>query len=194
VSRPHLPTDADRAVTPVVGVALLVGLVLLLATAVSAATVAVAGDLTDPAPTVSQTSGEYDRYASGGGRYTEQVIRVTHVAGDTLTVSNLELAVDASDACGKAGRLVNLPAAGDDPRPTSEYVRGEDIFDNAANSVEGPIGTGDVDDDGEWSAGETAQFRLSTSECPLEPGDSITVRVVHTPTDAVVVTQQIRVN
>lgn len=180
--------------TPVVGVVLLVGLVLVLATAVSAATVAAAGDLTDPAPTVAQASGEYDRYGAGGGRYTEQVIRVTHVAGDTLSVANLELAVDASDACGKTGRLVNLPVAGDDPRPTSEYVRGEDIFDNAANAVEGPIGTGDVDDDGEWSAGETAQFRLSTSECPLEPGEHITVRVVHTPTNAVVVTQSIRVN
>jgi len=167
--------------------------VLLLAASISVTAVGYAGGLTEPAPAVSQTSGEYDHYATGGGRYTEQVIRVTHVAGDTLTVASLELVVDASAACGKTGRLVNLPIAGDDPRPTNRYVRGDDVFDNAANAVEGPIGTGDVDDDGEWSAGETAQFRLSTSECHLESGDEIAVRLVHTPTDAILVDQPIRV-
>jgi FlaG/FlaF family flagellin (archaellin) len=181
-----------RAVTPVVGVVLLVGCTLLLAATVSVAAVGVAGDLTTPVPTVSQASGEYDRYAAGGGRYTEQVIRITHVAGDTLTVADIELVVDASDACGKVGRLVNLPVEGDDPRPTSRYVRGDDIFDNSANSVEGPIGTGDVDDDGEWSAGETAQFRLSTAECPLAPGEEVTVRVVHVPTESVVIEAPVR--
>lgn len=186
------PTTDERGVTPVVGVVLLVGLTLLLAASVSVAAVGVAGDLTNPAPTVSQASGEYDRYAAGGGRYTEQVIRITHEAGDTLTVSDLELAVDASDACGKAGRLVNFPIEGDDPRPASRYVRGDDIFDNSANSVEGPIGTGDVDDDGEWSAGETVQFRLSTSECPLASGEEVTVRVVHVPTESVVIKAPIR--
>jgi FlaG/FlaF family flagellin (archaellin) len=175
-----------------VGVVLLVGLTLLLAASVSVAAVGVAGDFAEPAPTVSQTSGEYDRYAAGGGRYTEQVIRITHESGDTLTVSDLEIAVDASDACGKAGRLVNLPVEGDDPQPTARYVRGDDIFDNSANSVEGPIGTGDVDDDGEWSAGETVQFRLSTSECPLASGEEVTVRVVHVPTESVVIEARIR--
>jgi len=175
-----------------VGTVLLVGLALLLAAAVSATALGFADELTGVAPTVAQSSGTYERYASGGGRYDEQVVRVTHEAGDTLTVRDIEIAVDASDACGKTGRLVNLPASGDDPRPTGEYVRGDDVFDNAANSVEGPIGTGDVDDDGEWSAGETVQFRLSTRECPLDTGDRFTVRVVHIPTDSVVIDQPVR--
>jgi len=182
----------DRAVSPLVGVVLLVGLALVLAATVSATALGVADGLTSPAPTVSQSSGTYERYATGGGRYDEQVIRITHEGGDTLTVSDLELVVDASDACGKTGRLVNLPAEGDDPRPATQYVRGDDIFDNSANSVEGPIGTGDVDDDGEWSAGETAQFRLATRDCRLRAGDGITVRVVHTPTEAVVISQRLR--
>jgi len=182
----------ERALSPVVGVVLLVGLTLLLAATVSATALGFADDLTGAAPTVAQSSGTYERYASGGGRYTEQVVRVTHEGGDTLTVADIALVVDASDACGKTGRLVNLPAEGDDPRPTSEYVRGDDVFDNAANSVEGPIGTGDVDDDGEWSAGETAQFRLATRACRVDAGDALVVRIVHTPTDAVVVDQPIR--
>ena len=184
----------QRALTPIAAVAVLVGFTLLLATTVSAAALGYADGLTEPPPTVSQSSGEYDRYAAGGGRYTEQVIRITHEGGDTLTVSAIEIVVDASDACGKTGRLVNLPAEGDDPRPTSKYVRGDDIFDNSANAVEGPIGTGDVDDDGEWSAGERAQFRLATSDCRLDRGDRLAVRVVHRPTDAVIIAQSIRAN
>ncbi|MDS0283549.1 type IV pilin [Haloarcula onubensis] len=184
--------STDRALSPVVGVVLLVGLTLVLAATVSATAVGLTDELTGAAPVVSQSSGTYERYAAGGGRYDEQVVRLTHEGGDTLTVSDLELVVDATDACGQTGRLVNLPIEGDDPRPTSRYVRGDDVFDNAANSVEGPIGTGDVDDDGEWSAGETAQFRLATRACRLDPGDSVVVRLVHTPTDAVVVDQRIR--
>ena len=187
---PSPPSD-DRALTPVIGVVLLVAVTLLLAATVSATVFGATADLTEPAPTVAQASGEFDRYAAGGGRYTEQVVRITHVAGETLRVSNLELVVDAMDACGQSGRLVNLPVPGDDPRPTERYVRGDDIFDNSANSVEGPIGTGDVDDDGEWSAGETAQFRLATSDCRLESGETVTVRVVHTPTNAVLVKQSV---
>ena len=188
VSRP----ETGRAVSPVVGVVLVVGITLLLAATASATALGFADELTAPAPTVAQSSGTYERYASGGGRYTEQVVRITHGGGDTLSVADIAIVVDATDACGKTGRLVNLPAEGDDPRPTSEYVRGDDIFDNAANSVEGPIGTGDVDDDGEWSAGETAQFRLARRACRVDSGDRLVVRLVHTPTDAVVADQPIR--
>ena len=183
---PRWPTD--RALSPAVGVVLLVGLAVVLAATASATALGFADELTGTAPTVAQSSGAYERYAAGGGRYTEQVIRITHEGGDTLTVADLELVVDASDACGKTGRLVNLPAEGDDPRPASEYVRGDDIFDNSANSVEGPIGTGD----GEWSAGETAQFRLAKRACSVDESDRLVVRIVHTPTGAVVVDQPIR--
>ncbi|MBX0287417.1 type IV pilin [Haloarcula salinisoli] len=184
----RVPQSSDRALSPVVGVVLLVGITLLLAATVSVTALGFTDELTGTAPTVSQSSGTYDRYASGGGRYTEQVVRITHEGGDTLTVTDIAIVVDASDACGKTGRLVNLPAEGDDPRPASKYVRGDDIFDNSANSVEGPIGT----DDGEWSAGETAQFRLAIRACRVDDGDRLVVRIVHTPTDAVVVDQPIR--
>ncbi|WP_324663865.1 type IV pilin [Haloarcula sediminis] len=185
------PLWDDRAVSPVVGSAVLVALALVLAATASATALGFADGLAAPAPTVAQSSGTYDRYAVGGGRYTGQVVRVTHEGGDTLTVADIELVVDASGACGQTGRLVNLPAEGDDPRPASRYVRGDDIFDNSANSVEGPIGTGDVDDDGEWSAGETAQFRLATRACRVDSGDRLVVRIVHAPTDTVVVDQRI---
>lgn len=176
----------DRGVAPVVGVVLLVALTLVLAAAVSATVLGSTAKLREPAPTVAQTAGEYERYENGGGRYTEQVIRITHLAGDSVTVTDIEIAVDAGDACGKAGRLVNLPASGGDPRPTAAYVRGDDVFDNSYGSVTGLLATG-----GEWSAGETAEFRLATSECRLETGETVTVRVVHTPTGAVVIEEPV---
>ncbi|MBX0294808.1 type IV pilin N-terminal domain-containing protein [Haloarcula nitratireducens] len=188
------PTPDQRAVSSIVAVVLLLGLTVAIAGSVSALALGYADEMTAPTPTVAHSSGEYETYSTGGGRYTEQVVRVTHLGGETLRVRDLEIVLDASDACGKTGRLVNLPADGDDLRPTDEFVRGTDIFDNSYDAVEGPIGTGDVDDDGEWTAGETAQFRVSTGECSLDGGDSLVVRVVHAPTNGVVIEERIRVS
>ena len=176
----------NRGLTPVVGVLLLVALTLVLAATVSATVLRTTTELTEPAPTVAHASGEYERYQNGGGRYTEQVIRITHLAGESVTVADIEIAIDASTACRKSGRLVNLPASGGDPRPTDEYVRGDDVFDNSYGSVTGPLATG-----GEWTAGETGEFRLATSECRLEDGEGVTVRVVHVPTASVVIEESV---
>ncbi|MFC7075190.1 type IV pilin [Haloarcula halophila] len=174
----HSPS---RAVSPVIANILLVAIVVVLTATVSVFALGVAGDASQPGPIVGQSSGELltqDGYEGG-------TVNITHVAGDTLSASTLEIAVDAQDACGKSGRLVNLPASGGDPVPTSEYVRGDDIFDNSYNSVDGPIGEAG----GQWQAGETAIFRIAGTPCQLSSGDTITVRVVHTPTNSVVIRQ-----
>jgi FlaG/FlaF family flagellin (archaellin) len=157
---------------------------LTLAGSVSVVALGQVGELTEPAPLVFQSGGEYNTYETGGGRYTGQVIRIRHIAGHPIPVRDIEIVVDAVDACGKSGRLGNFPIPGDDPRPTQVYVEGDDIFDNSANSVEGPIGTGG---DGKWSAGETVQFRIATSECRIQ--HAITVRVVHLPTKEIIIEQ-----
>lgn len=143
----------------------------------------VSNTIEDPAPVVGQSSGDLTTQDGNGGG----IVNITHIAGDTLVAADLEIVVDA--ACGKTGRLVNLPAEGDDPNPESEYVRGEDVFDNSANSVSGPIGEAG----GEWTPGETVTFRLASSECALTRGDTITVRVVHTPSRTVVIDQSLTV-
>ncbi|QGN07661.1 type IV pilin [Halorhabdus sp. CBA1104] len=174
-------SESSRAATPVVGNILLVAIVVVLAATAATFALGVAEDGTQPGPIVGQSSGELliqDGY--DGGK-----VNITHVAGDTLSASDLEIAVDAQAACGKSGRLVNLPADGGDPQPESEYVRGEDIFDNSANAVGGPIGEAG----GQWTAGETATFRIAGTPCQLNSGETITVRVVHTPTNAVVIEQ-----
>jgi flagellin-like protein len=177
---------SERAVSPVVGTVLMVAVVVVVATVVAGYALGFADEVSEPAPVVGESTAELvaqDGYDGG-------IVRITHVAGDDLAAADIELVVDADAACGKTGRLVNLPAPGGDPSPTSEYVRGDDVFDNSANSVSGAIGRAG----GEWTPGDTISFRLASSECDLDPGESITVRVVHVPSDTVVVTQQLTVS
>lgn len=153
----------------------MVAIVVVLAATISVFTVGFIDEANQPAPIVGQSSGElvYDR--PGGN---DQIVRLTHLAGESLDVSELEIAVDATNACGKQSRIVNLPTSTLGP---ANY-NGEDIFDYY--SPDG--GQLDTSADGTWSAGETATFRLASTECELNNGDTLTVRVVHTPTNSVV--------
>lgn len=174
----------ERAVSPVVSTVLLVAVVVILASTISVVAFGFTSQVDESAPVVAQSSGQLVRDVTGGpaGR-TDQTVNITHEAGDTVQVENIEVAVDASDACGKRGRLVDLPdnAVG---YGSPDGIEGDDIFDDA--SPEGGAldpTTGDT----EFSAGDTIRFRLTNSECPLADGDRITVRVVHLPSAAVVI-------
>ena len=171
--------SSSRAATPVIANILLVAIVVILAATISVLALGFTDEANQPGPIVGQSSGELvTQDGNEGGK-----VSITHIAGDTLSASNLKIAVNAQEACEKSGRLVNLPASGGDPVPTSEYVRGDDVFDNSYNSVGGPIGQAG----GQWQAGETATFRIAKTECRLNAGDEITVSVVHTPTNSVVI-------
>ncbi|MFD1632951.1 type IV pilin [Haloplanus ruber] len=175
----------ERASSSVIGNVLLIAIVVILAATVSVYVFGVTDRPSNPAPTVAQSSGEFvPQDGNQGG-----VVRITHRGGDTLRVADLEIVVDARAACGKVGRLVNLPASGGDPKPESEFVRGDDVFDNSANSVSGPIGEDGRTVNGRWSSGETATFRIASNGCPVTSGETITVRIVHTPTNSVVIKQ-----
>jgi FlaG/FlaF family flagellin (archaellin) len=162
----------------------MVAVVVVLAAVVGTVALDLQSEMDETAPAVAQSSGELVADVDGSD---DQTVRLTHLGGDELVASELEIVVDARAACGKSGRLVNLPAGGGDPQPTEEYVRGDDLFDNSANSVGGPIGRAG----GTWMAGETTSFRIANSECSLSAGDAITVSVVHTPSDSVVIEQRL---
>jgi FlaG/FlaF family flagellin (archaellin) len=151
-------------------------IVVILAVTVSVFTLGVADEITQPGPVVGQSSGEllYDRPGSN-----DQIVQLTHIAGDSVDVSKLEIAVDATAACGKQSRIVNLPT---NTLGSANY-NGDDIFDYF--SPDG--GQLDTSADGTWSAGETATFRLASTECELNEGDTLTIRVVHTPTQSVII-------
>jgi flagellin-like protein len=173
--------NTDRAVTPVVSTILLVAVAVILATVVATAALGFLESTDDPAPVVGQSSGELVGDVAGGG---DQVVRINHEAGDTVPVTDIEVAVDATGACGKQGRLVDLPdnAVG---YGTPDQIVGDDIFDDTTPDG----GALDTSSDGDFAAGDTISFRLASGECTLGDGDQITVRLVHTPTNAVVVEQ-----
>ncbi|MFB6250934.1 MAG: type IV pilin [Halobellus sp.] len=180
-----MTSPSSRAVSSTIATVLLVAIVVTLAATISVFGFGNVEDLRSPAPVVGESSGELvPQDGNSGG-----IVRITHLGGDTLQASNLEIVVDAEEACGKTGRLVNLPASGGDPRPEDEYEGGDYVFDNSYNSVSGPIGeTG-----GRWDAGETSSFRIAVSECGLDQGETIVVRVVHTPSNSVVIDETLTV-
>lgn len=168
--------SSSRAVSSVVATILLVAVVVVLSATVSVFVLDVADEVDRPGPVVGQSTGElvYDRPGSS-----DQIVRVTHIAGDDLEVTNLEIAIDATDVCGKRSRIVNPPTNTLGP---ANY-EGDDIFDYYSPNG----GELDTSADGTWRAGETATFRLASTECRLDIRDSVTIRVVHTPTESVVI-------
>ena len=181
-----MDTGSSRGASPVVVLILLVAVaVVVLGGLYSLTAIDFGPGGNDSTPVVSAAEGRLqvgDSYST---------VELTHQEGDTLTVSDLELTVSAQAACGKSGRLVNLPAPDGDPSPASEYVRGDNIFDTADDSVTGPIGEDNTSVDGTWSPGETATFRIDSEACTLDPSDEIIVRLRHGPTDAVLTQQRL---
>ena len=167
---------SSRAVSSVIGNILLVATVVILAATISVFALGFTEETTDAGPVVGQSSGELVRDIAGGD---DQTVRLTHVAGDRLDVSELEIAVDATDACGKRSRIINIPTK----TLGSANFNGDDIFDFF--SPDG--GRLDTSADGTWGAGGTATFRIASTECELSSGETITLRVVHTPTNSVVI-------
>ena len=126
------------------------------------------------APTVGQADAVLESGADG-----DRTVEIRHVAGEEVKVTDLEVVVDATDACDRRARLVDLPT----DSFGAENVEGDDIF------TDGSPGAGALraSADGTWSAGAVIQFRLNAARCALDDGDTVTVRVVHVPSDAVLV-------
>ena len=168
-------SSSSRAVSPVIANILLVAVVVILAGIVSTFALGFIDGTNQPGPIVGQSSGDLmtqDGFDGG-------IVRINHVSGDTMRVSDMEIVVDASSACNKRSRIVNLPADSGQ-RITDSNYDGDDIFDQRFGSL--PDGSALLSQ--EYSAGDVIVFRLD-GECPLDSGDTVTVRVVHTPTNSV---------
>lgn len=173
------PDETSRGVTPVVAVVLLVAVVTVLAAAVAVTALGVTDALGSPPPRAALAGGELAAHGERAGG----VVSVAHLGGETLSVGSLALAVDATDACGKTGRLHSLPlGAGNDIDPAN--VAGADVFDGQSVRRFGERPHVLVRE--RWAPGQTLAFRIPRVDCPLAPGDRVAVRVVHEPTDAVV--------
>jgi FlaG/FlaF family flagellin (archaellin) len=160
-------------VSPVVGVAVLVGITVVLA-AVTGGFVAFGVATTETAPqaSVAATADATDGWPDG------QRLRLTHRAGDPLVVADLALVVTV-DRGDVHARLTGFPTR----RLTADNARGTDVFDSGFAGVDGALDAAHTD--GEWTSGETTSVRIAQGDLDLHAGDRIKVRIVHRPTNAV---------
>jgi flagellin-like protein len=173
---------ADRGQSEVLGEVLLVGVAVVVAAVLSLGALGFGEDVRDPAPVVAESSGDLRAFDGGTDN---QRVRIYHEAGDPVRSENVEIAVDARAACGKAGRIVDLPTKTLSP----ENLRGDTVmFDQSGDGFEGALETE------QFTAGDRIEFRLKKEDgngCVLDPGDRITVRVVHTPSGAVLIEERL---
>lgn len=165
----------------------MVAIVMILAATVSVFTLGFTDDINQSSPLVGQSTGTLEPNPSGSGS-DNGFVRIRHVAGDTIQTADMEIAVDATDACGKRGRLVNLPVDGYSGNAIgSTNIEGDDIFDGRPPYFGGPEYS--ALHETEYVAGKEILFRIPNIDCPVRNGDEVVVRVVHTPTNSVVIEQ-----
>lgn len=160
----------------------MVAIVVILAATISVFTLGFIDEADQPGPIVGQSSGELVPQSGSD----DGIVRIIHVAGDTVRVSDMEVVVDASDACGKRGRLVDLPVPSGGNDIDQSNIEGDDIFDQRAYGFDAVPGPNAIHRS-KYTAGEQIAFRITGGPCSITPGDEVTVLVVHTPTNSIVI-------
>jgi len=181
----------DRAVTPVISTILVVAIVVILAATVSVAFLGITENITEPAPIVADTTGKFEAGAGGD----DQIVRITHVAGDSIKVENIEIIVRASGPdtdLPTEARLVNLPGDGYFSRSLADQnIQGNKDLISQSFETDDQIIV--VEDSNIWKAGDTIQFRIKKtggadfSESPSGPrADKLEVVIVHTGSNSII--------
>lgn len=186
------PMDGnDRALSPVVGTVLLVGVATVLATVLAAGVLGAGatGSLQGPPPSVVAEAGTV-RAACVGCGPDDQVIRLRHRTGDGVIVAEMSVVVDLP-ARGVRARLTDLPL------PTNclgdGHVDGPDVFDGRCGRVGGALTAVGSDADGRWTAGESLRVRLRKRAVRLRAGEEVVVSVRHVPSGAVIARERLTV-
>ncbi|ELZ39844.1 type IV pilin [Halorubrum tebenquichense] len=177
----------SRGVTSVVSTVLLVAIVVILSATLSVFALGVSDDLQNPGPYVSQSSGQLavqDSYDGG-------IVRITHVSGDPIPVEEMEIAIDASDACGERERLIRLPEGGGSSGSFADSNVASGSIDDSIVSGGNRVDLGVLDSrtTNRFTAGSFLQFRLTAESCSLTDGDRVVVSVVHVPSGSVAIRQ-----
>jgi flagellin-like protein len=185
-------TQQDRAVSSVISTILMVAIVVILGIAVSAAALPITEDLNEPAPIVGQTSGDFVPGAD------DQEVRITHLAGDSVKVENIEILVKASGpGVDSSERLINLPAQNSDV--DEENLQEDNGLISKGYGDAGPADPNQViiedypTDNNIWNVGETIQFEINVGgadfrSLPERTGpdaDKLEVTIIHTKSNAI---------
>lgn len=172
-----------RAVSPVLGVVLIVAIAVVLAATVAAGSLSVAGTLTEPAPASVQSTGEFRQDVSTACG--NDAVVMIHEGGETIDPASIELLVEVPDGEHRE-RVVNLPVEGQTLSAENFEDDGSIVYDNC---VRGAIAEG-----GEpWAAGGEIKIELNSGRtgAGIDPGDEIHVTVVHAPSGGVLAKERI---
>jgi FlaG/FlaF family flagellin (archaellin) len=166
----------------------MVAIVVILAATISVFVLGFGEDIQEPAPTVAQSSGELTTQEG----YDGGIVRITHLAGDSVDVENIEITVDATGSCGETARIVNLPSEavnfGFEGFSDENLQNGDDSFISKGTfSSTWDAGVLHKTNDNTFSAGSSFEFRIAGGECVLDQGDEVTVRVIHIPSNAIII-------
>ena len=181
--------QSPRAVSPVVSTILLVATVVILGTTISVLALGVTDDLNDAGPVVGQSTAEFIGDRSGAD---DQIVRITHIAGDSVAVSEMEIVVRA---CEKTTSLINLPAPTTRTASTPTYFPfdegnfqgNQDLLSEGTVGQSWDAGALHEDTTNTFAAGSSFEFRITNGACSLAAGETIEVMVVHSPTNSVMI-------
>lgn len=170
----------------------MVAIVVILAAVLSVIVLDFSEDLDDPAPNVEDTTGEFELKTEAF--QSNQIVRITHIAGDNIPVEEMEIIVQVSGPdVNTQVRLVDLPA--EDWSIDSSNMQGDkDLIDSTSRTPSGAKIQNQVivsADSNVWSAGDTIQFRIKTGTADFREGedpdaDELEVIIVHAPSNTII--------
>lgn len=188
--------DSDRAVSPVIGVILMVAIMVTLATVVGAFVMGIGGELMQPAPQVTMEAGDAEEklvYSPPSGYYPceptedngENALYMEHRGGDEIEYENLRVKVSSAN---KSFQVVDKNMT-----DTTAYYSSP----SATIETAGFIWNGTTDK--QFSVGE--RVILSEYRQPDRggcgdweiPHGEYTVQVIHTPSQQIIYQQTISI-
>jgi FlaG/FlaF family flagellin (archaellin) len=165
----------------------MVAIVVVLAATISVLFLGVTEDVNEPAPNVADTTGEFEPGAD------KQVVRITHIAGDSVPVEEIEIIIRASgpgDDLPLEARLVDLPSDGFGTKIDDTNIEGDDFLDQGTDTDDQII----VEEDSNiWETSDTIQFVIAVDadfrDSPVNSdneADTLEVIIIHTPSDTII--------
>lgn len=179
----------ERAAAPVIGVILLVALTILIAAILVSSLHPV---LQQKPPFTAAVEGRLTIGHETGMGSASQFVELYHRAGDPIPVNDIALIVmvHRDGNMLRSERISGFPIT----RFSLATTDGDDLTDKSSLG-EARLGALHPNRGGIWNAGSTIGFRIKTGGggITLLPGDTVQVRIVHIPSQLIVVDQSMRV-
>ncbi|APW99200.1 type IV pilin [Halobiforma lacisalsi AJ5] len=175
-----------RGTSSVVGVVLLVAITVILAGSVGVFVFSLGGTPSEPGPVAGATA-DATFTLSGAASCDGEVVRLRHVAGDPVNVTDMEVTVRIRGGEMEA-TLTNLPS--EDSSLDDDHVDGDtDVIDQSGCA--GGVIVDSSDDPPRWNSGSVVEFRVNhgPSTTDLESGDEIEILVTDTDAGTVVASE-----